>query len=92
MKPTLAEEQKQELQKEFNAQFEYAKKYLEKYKEEKKACDLFMYFQCIGTLDTLDDLLDNENIANNEEFYNFIENEHDILFESGLYKTIELEK
>ena len=64
----------------------------EKYKEEKKACDLFMYFQCVGTLDTLDDLLDNENIANNEEYYNFVENEHDVLFESGIYKTIELEK
>ena len=89
MQITLTTEQKQELQKDFNAQFEYAKKYLEKYKEEKKACDLFIFFQCIGTLDTLDGLLDN---ANNEEFYNFIENEHDVLFESGIYKTIELDK
>lgn len=92
MQITLTTEQKQELQKDFNAQFEYAKKYLEKYKEEKKACDLFMFFQCIGTLDTLDGLLDNENITNNEEFYNFIENEHDVLFESGIYKKIELDK
>lgn len=90
MKIILTAEQKQELQKDFNTQFNFAKEYLEKYKVEKNACDLFMYFQFIGTLDALDDLLDNENMTNNKEFYNFIETEHDVLIESGIYKTIEL--
>lgn len=90
MKTTLTPAQKEELQKDFNTQFKFAKEYLEKYKATKNASDLFLYFHFIGTLDALDELLDNENMTNNEEFYNFIENKHDVLFESGIHKTIEL--
>lgn len=90
MRITLTPEQKQELQKDFNIQFEFAKESLEKYKATKNASELFSYFHFIGTLDALDELLDNENFYNNDEYYNFIETEHDVLFESGIYKTIEL--
>lgn len=92
MRITLTPEQKQGLQKDFNIQFEFAKESLEKYKATKNASELFSYFHFIGTVDALDELLDNENFYNNDEYYNFIETQHDVLFESGIHKTIELDK